>query len=132
MELQEYFENGKGLGVLSTADAQGVVDAAVYAKPHFMEDGSVAFIMADRLTHHDLQTNNHAAYLFKEKGPGYKGKRLFLTKIREEQDSDLLYSLRSKRYSSLKEDGKKRFLVFFTVDKVIPLIGAGEDTEDLD
>jgi len=132
MELQEYLENGKGLGVLSTADAQGVVDAAVYAKPHFVEDGSIAFIMADRLTHHNLQTNNHAAYLFKEKGPGYKGKRLFLTKIREEQDSDLLYSLRSKRYSSLKEDGKKRFLVFFTVDKVIPLIGAGEDTEDLD
>ena len=132
MELQEYFENVKGLGVLSTADSQGVVDAAVYAKPHFMEDGSVAFIMADRLTHHNLQTNSHAAYLFKENGPGYQGKRLFLTKSREEQDSDLLYSLRSKRYSTLKEDSKTRFLVFFNVDKVIPLIGAGEDTDDLD
>lgn len=132
MELQEYFENVKGLGVLSTADAQGVVDAAVYAKPHFMEDGSIAFIMADRLTHHNLQSNDHAFYLYKEKGPGYKGKRLFLKKIREEQDSDLLYSLRSKRYSSAKEDGKTRFLVFFKVDKVLPLIGAGEDTKELD
>ncbi len=132
MELQEYFENVKGLGVLSTADGEGVVDAAVYGKPHFMEDGSVAFIMADRLTHHNLQTNNHAVYLFRENSPGYKGKRLFLKKIREEQDSDLLYSLRSKKYPAQKEEGKTRFLVFFEVDKVLPLIGAGEDPEDLD
>ncbi len=132
MELQEYFENVKGLGVISTADGQGVVDSAVYAKPHFMEDGSIAFIMADRLTHRNLQSNDHAFYLFKESGPGYKGKRLFLIKTREEQDSDLLYSLRSKRYTAVKEDGKTRFLVFFKVDKVLPLIGAGEDPEDLD
>ena len=132
MELKEYFASAKGLGVLATSDDQGIVDAAVYAKPHFPEDGSIAFIMADRLTHHNLQTNGHAAYLFKENNPGYQGKRIFLTKIREEQDSDLLYSLRSKRYSSQKEEGKTLFLVFFKVDKVLPLIGAGEETEDLD
>ena len=129
MELKEYFASAKGLGVLATADDQGIVDAAVYAKPHFLEDGSIAFIMADRLTHRNLQTNGHATYLFKESGPGYQGKRIFLTKIREEQDSDLLYSLRSKRYSSQKEEGKTRFLVFFKVDKVLPLIGAGEESE---
>ena len=93
-----------------------------------MDDGSIAFIMADRLTHANLQSNNHAAYLFKEEGKGYKGTRLFLTKLREEQDSDLLYSIRSKRYASEKEEGKTRFLVFFNVDQVLPLIGAGEDT----
>ena len=131
MELKEYFASAKGLGVLATADDQGIVDAAVYAKPHFLEDGSIAFIMADRLTHRNLQTNGHATYLFKESGPGYQGKRIFLTKIREEQDSDLLYSLRSKRYSSQKEEGKTRFLVFFKVDKVLPLIGAGRDEQEL-
>ena len=129
MEIREYFENAKGLGVLSTANDQGQVDAAVYAKPHVMDDGTVAFIMADRLTHHHLQSNPHAAYLFKEDGPGYRGKRLFLTKISEEQDSDRLYAMRSKRYASEKEEGKSRFLVFFKVDKVIPLIGPGEDPE---
>ena len=130
MELREYFENTKGRGVLATSDDQGRVDAAIYAKPHFMEDGSIAFIMADRLTHHNLQLNDHAAYLFMENGPGYKGKRLFLTKLREEKDSDLLYSIRSKRYSSGKEEGKPRFLVFFKVDEVLPLIGAGEEPDE--
>jgi hypothetical protein len=125
MDLRDYFENVKGIGVLATADAEGKVDAAIYAKPHFMEDGLIAFIMADRLTHQNLQSNNHAAYLFKEESSGYKGKRLFLTKVREEKDTELLYSIRSKRYPSEKEAGKARFLVFFRVDKVLPLIGAG-------
>lgn len=129
MNLQEYFENVKGRGVLATANGEGLVDAAVYAKPHVMDDDTVAFIMADRLTHHNLTSNDRAAYLFMEDGPGYKGTRLFLTKIREEQDSDLLYAIRSKKYPSEKEEGKTRFLVFFKVDKVLPLIGAGEEPE---
>lgn len=129
MDLQEYFDKAKGTGVLATADKEGKVDLAVYAKPHVMDAETVAFIMADRLTHHNLQSNNHAAYLFKEEGPGYKGTRLFLSKLREEQDSDQLYAIRSKRYPGEKEEGKPRFLVFFKVEKVLPLIGAGRDPE---
>ena len=130
MDLKDYFENVKGTGVMATSDDQGHVDVAIYSKPHFMDDGTVAFIMADRLTHHNLQSNNQAAYLFMEEGPGYKGRRLFLTKIREEQDSELLYSIRSKRFASEKEEGKTRFLVFFAIDKILPLVGAGEDPEE--
>ena len=129
MDLNEYFENVKGLGVLATSDAERRTDVAVYAKPHVMDGENVAFIMTDRLTHHNLQSNNHAAYLFKEEGPGYKGTRLFLTKVKEEQDSELLYSIRSKRYKSEKEEGRPRFLVFFKVDKVLPLVGAGRDPD---
>ena len=129
MDLKAYFENAKGRGILSTADGQGLVDAAVYAKPHIMDEETIAFIMADRLTHENLKSNGHAAYLFMEDGPGYKGTRLYLTKVKEEQDSELLYTLRSKRYASEKEEGKIRFLVFFKVDKMLPLIGPGEDPE---
>jgi hypothetical protein len=129
LDLKKYFETAKGIGVLATADGEGKVDTAIYAKPHIMDDGTIAFIMADRLTHHNLQSNDHAAYLYKEEGPGYKGTRLFLTKVKEEKDSDLLYAIRSKRYPSEKEEGKPRFLVFFKVDRVLPLVGAGRDPE---
>jgi len=129
MDIREYFENAKGLGVIATSDDQGRVDMAVYAKPHIMEDETIAFIMRDRLTHHNLQSNNHAAYLFKEDGPGYKGTRLFLTKLREEQDSELLYSIRNRRYPSEKEEGKPLFLVYFKVDKILPLVGPGRDPD---
>lgn len=123
MDLKEYFDGTKGVGVLATADADGKVDAAIYARPHFMEDGTLAVIMRDRLTHHNLQSNSHATFLFIEDGPGYKGKRLFMTKVREEEETELLYSLRRRNYPDDKEEAK--FLVFFKLDKELPLVGAG-------
>jgi hypothetical protein len=125
-ELRDYFENTKGHGVLATADAQGQVNQAVFARPHVMDDGTMAFIMPHRLTHKNLQENPHAAYLFMESGPGYRGKRLYFTKVREEKDTELLYSLRRRVYPPEKEKQEgPRFLVFFRVDQVLPLIGAG-------
>lgn len=126
MNLREYFESVKGRGVLATADAEGRVDVAVYATPHFLDGETIAFIMRDRLTHHNLQSNPYAAYLFIEAGEKFAGKRLFLTKTREEQDSELLYSLRRKEYGDDKSEPK--FLVFFQIDKVLPLIGAGDQS----
>ena len=123
MELKGYFENTEGNAILSTADGNGQVDAAIYSRPHFMDDGTIALIMRDRLTHHNLQSNPHACYMFIEKGPGYKGKRLFLTKVREEQDSELLQSLRRRQYIDEKDEAK--FLVFFNITKELPLVGGG-------
>ena len=124
MDIKEYFENTEGSGILATADSEGKVDAAIYARPHFIEDGTMALIMRDRLTHHNLLSNSHACYMFIEKGPGYKGKRFFLTKIREEQDSELLQTLRRRQYINEKDESK--FLVFFKIDKELPLVGTGK------
>jgi len=124
MTLKEYFETNKGLGILSTADSQGKVDAAVYSRPHFMEDGTLALVMRDRLSHTNLQSNPHAMYLFKEDGPGYKGKRLFITKLREEKNTELLESLRRRK--TAYEDDADRFLVYFKIDKEVPLVGDGK------
>ena len=38
MNLKTYFEDTEGTGVLATADSNGKVDTAIYARPHFMED----------------------------------------------------------------------------------------------
>ncbi len=125
MKFDEYFGSAKGRGVLATAGADGRVDAAVYATPHVMDDETLAFIMADRLTHHNLKSNPHAAYLFMEDGEKYEGKRLFLTKIGEETDKKVLDSLRRKGYPEL--EGENEYLVSFRVDQVLPLVGSGEE-----
>jgi hypothetical protein len=78
--LKEYFENTKGSGVLATADSSGKVDAAIDTRPHFLEEGTLVFIMHDRLIHHNLKSNPYATFLFMEDGPGYNGKRLFFEK----------------------------------------------------
>ncbi len=120
--LQEYFEKTKGFGVLATADSSGKVDAAVYSRPHFLEEGTLAFIMRDRLTHHNLQSNPSATFLFVEEGTGYKGKRLFLKKAREENNPELIQKIKRRSYDDNNEESK--FLVYFTLDKELPLVGA--------
>ncbi len=128
MKLSEYFESAQGVGVLATADAEGKVNAAIYARPQFLDpadDETLAFIMADRLSHANVQANPHAAYLFVEAGPGYAGKRLSLTRVREETDPEKIQSLRRRCTPDACEDGTTRFLVYFHVDGIRPLIGAG-------
>ena len=120
-QLQEYFESNKGFGVLATADSNGKVDAAVYSRPHFLEEGTLAFIMKDRLTHQNLQSNSSATYLFVEEGTSYKGKRLFLTRVREETNPELVQKLKRRKSGDSDETS---FLVYFSLDKELPLIGA--------
>jgi hypothetical protein len=124
MKLREYFEKTGGTGIMATADSEGRVDAAIYSRPHVMEDGTLAFVMRDRLTHHNLKSNPHAAYMFIEDGPGYKGKRLFITKVRELDDDPLIQKL-TRRSLTPEEDAAKgpKFLVVFDVDRELPLIG---------
>ncbi|MBN2401411.1 MAG: pyridoxamine 5'-phosphate oxidase family protein [Spirochaetes bacterium] len=124
MKLSEYFENSKGVGIISTADKDGKINAAIYSRPHFMDDNTVAFIAADRLTHANLQANHYAVYLFKEDGC-YEGKRLYLKKIREEKDSPLIDEIRRKKHNVIGGEHKaeSRFLIYFEIDKILPLIG---------
>ena len=122
MNLKAYFEATEGMGVLSTADGKGHVNAAVYARPHMLDEGSIAFIMRDRLSHHNLASNPHAAYLFREKGAGYKGVRLHLTKTREEKGTPLAQEL-CRRCRIDESHDTLRYLVVFQIDKEMPLIG---------
>ena len=122
-DLHDYFEDTEGLGVLGTADADGKVDLALYGRPHAVDDESVAFIMADSLSHANVTANPHAAYLFVEKGPGYRGKRLHLTKIREETDPERIEAVRRENRKGHDYGDKLKFLVHFKVEKVRPLVG---------
>ena len=124
MNLGEYFNQTKGRGVLATADAEGKVNAALYARPHFMDDDTVVFIMAERLTHENLQSNPWATYIFIQEGEGYTGKRLYLKKVKEEQNDQLISEIcRKCDYSHY--DLHTRYVVSFNLEKVLPLIGDG-------
>jgi len=127
MTIKEYFDGSSGIGILSTADAGGKVDAAIYSTPHVMDDGTVAFIMRERLTHDNLRSNPYAAYLFIEDGSGYRGLRLFLKKLREEDNTEVIAAM-TRRHLKPNLDAQKgpKHLVYFAVEKVLPLIGSGE------
>jgi hypothetical protein len=122
MDLGEYFDNAQGYGILATADAEGKVDAAMYARPYFTDDKTAVFIMAERLTHENIKSNPWAAYLFIESGQGYKGKRLYLKKVKEEQNDELISQICRKCDYSHYDMGN-RHIVYFNVEKVLPLVG---------
>ncbi|MBN1549011.1 MAG: pyridoxamine 5'-phosphate oxidase family protein [Syntrophaceae bacterium] len=125
MTLKDYFDNAKGCGVLATADGAGKVNTAIYSRPHVMDEKTVAFIMAERLTHENLKSNPWAAYLFMEAGGGWSGKRVYLKKLKEEQNDELIQEIcRKCDYS--RYEVNNRFIVYFSVENVLPLIGSQE------
>jgi hypothetical protein len=125
VKLSEYFESKTGRGIIATSDSTGQLTAAVYARPHFLDENTIAFIMADRLTHKHLLSNPKAVYLFMESGERYAGKRLYLTKTSEEKNSPMIDQIRRQDSCPVDEEYMKqnRFLVSFKIDKVLPLIG---------
>ena len=127
MTIKDYFENTSGLCILSSADQSGKVTTAVYSAPRVMDDGMVCFLMRERLTYRNILENPHAACMFIERGAGYQGVRLFLKKVREDNDPALITRM-TRRHLSPQEDQAKgpKHLVIFSVDKLLPLIGDGE------
>jgi len=129
MKLKDYLEKKSGISILSTADRDGKVTTAIYSKPRFWEDNTVAFIMRERLTYNSLQTNPHAAFMFIEENAGYQGIRLFLKKIREDDDPELIAKM-TRRNLTPEQDKQKgpKHLVIFSVEMILPLIGAGKSS----
>jgi hypothetical protein len=127
MTLKEYLETARGKSILSSASSDGRVASAIYSKPHVFDDGTIAFVMRKRLTHENLNTNPSASYMFIEDGAGYRGIRLYLKKIKEETDNELIERMK-RRHLTPEEDKAKgpKFLVFFEVEMIVPLIGDGE------
>lgn len=124
MGLSEYFETTEGRGILATADSEGNVDLAIYAIPHMVDDETLVLVMADKLSHANLQSNPKAAYMFIEKAKGYQGKRLHLQKLREEDDPELVQSIRRrKRCDEEGEAVSGSSAVYFRIDKIRPLVG---------
>ena len=119
MSLVEYFETTEGTGILATSDSEGNVDLAIYSRPYVIEENIIAFGMLERTSYANIQSNPKAAYMFIEKGRGYKGKRLYLKKTGEEADPQRIEEIKSqrpKRHESTTDSA--RHFVYFSVENI--------------
>jgi len=128
MKLEQYFSATKGIGVMATCDGNGVVNTAIYARPHVQSKDEVMFVMLDRRSHANLLENKHANYLFIEEGHSYQGVRLYLTFVDQNSDQELIRSMSRRPKRPDEGEQEKKFLVRFRVDKVLNLLG-GEQKE---
>ena len=87
--------------------------------------------MTERLTLKNIQENPYASYWFRENCDNYQGKRFYLKKIKEEKNApeikDLIRREKHKREQDYLE--KDLYLVYFNIEKILPLIGDGESND---
>jgi len=128
MSLNDYFANIEGIGILATSDEKGNVNLALYTAPHVVDENTVGFVMRDRLSHKNLQSNPNAAYMFIEQSEAYVGKRLYLSKIREEKNNSLIKTLKRQNppISPASLDDADKYLVYFRLERIRPLTGDKE------
>ncbi|MEZ4483173.1 MAG: hypothetical protein R2864_00795 [Syntrophotaleaceae bacterium] len=79
--------------------------------------------MLDRLSHHNLKTNPHAAFLFLEAAGRYQGVRLFLEKLREETDPELIAQYSRRCPVPEERSPGQKFLVTFRVNRLLKVLG---------
>ncbi len=123
MSLTDYFACAKGNGILATSDSEGNVDIAIYARPYFIDEKTIAFSMLEKLSYANVKSNPRAAYMFIEEGEGHVGKRLHLTMTGEEKDQERIKQIKQIHSRSYPTGEKVRHFVYFTIDRIRPLIG---------
>ena len=123
MKLAELFPTG-GKGVIATASSAGVVNTAIYARPHIIDDETLAWGMTDSRSYGNLKENPHASYLYMAPVSGFSGWRLNLELVKIEDEGDLLETIRrsTKEIVGPEAAAMVKHVGYFRVTEIRPLI----------
>jgi hypothetical protein len=123
MKLAELFPVG-GKGVIATAGAGGVVNTAIYARPHIIDDETLAWGMTDGRSYANLKENPHASYLYLAPVNSFSGWRLTLELKKIEESGELLETIRksTKEIVGPEAGVMVKHVGYFRVTEVRPLI----------
>lgn len=112
-----------GRGVIGTASKAGVVNMAVYAVPHIVDDETVAWGMTEGRTWNNVRENPNASYTYFAPGEGFHGARLLLSLTRTEDSGKMLAKIRD--YTAAYSPGNPqevRHVAYFKVVETRPLV----------
>lgn len=132
--LMDYFNKSPRIGTLSTADAAGNVDCAVFGSPRMTDEKTVIMGLGKNRTLSNLQVNPHAAYLIMEPGKSildWKGVRVYLKAMNIATSGPQLDTFRSQMAKVAGEQAAAMIyaLVIFSITEVRPLIDIGQGWE---
>jgi hypothetical protein len=123
MKLAELFPEG-GRGVIATADAKGVINTAIYATPHIVDEETLAWGMTEGRTYANLRSNPHAAYLYMAPSRGFSGWRLNLELKELRDEGELLEKIRENtaKLVSPQAGAAVKHVGYFKVTEIRSLI----------
>lgn len=121
--LSEIFDC-EGFGVIATASRSGLVNTAVYSRPHIIDTSTLAWGMTDGRTLANIRENPHASYIFRQSDFGHDGVRLGLKLIRIEQEGPMLSAIRENTAVLVSPAAAHavRHVAWFEVVEIRPLV----------
>ena len=122
MKIREALKPG-GHGVIGTASKAGVVNMAVYAIPHVVDEGTVAWGMTDGRTWNNVRENPNASYTYFAPGEGFRGVRLTMSLARTEDSGEMLAKIRERTgMASPGNPEAVKHVAYFKVVETRPLV----------
>lgn len=123
MRVSEYLSTG-GSGVIATADRDGIINTAIYAVPHVVDDETVAWGMSEGRTCRNLRENPNAAFILRAPGDGAAGVRMTLKLRSIEKSGGMLDAIRARARSVSGAAAAEmvRYVGLFDVVEVRPLV----------
>ena len=133
-KLMDYFNKQPRLGVLSTANKEGKIDAAVFGSPMMIDEKTVVMGLGNNRTFAYLQDNPNAVFTIMEQGAtlaDWKGLRVYL-KMKEYATSGEVLETYRKQIANVAGEAAAAMIhasVTFEVTEVRPLIDMGQGWE---
>jgi hypothetical protein len=130
----DYFNKQPRIGILSTANKEGKVDAAIFGSPMMVDEKTVVMGLGENRTFTYLQENPNAVFTIVEEGEGFmdwKGLRVYLKMKEYATSGETLETYKKQVARAAGEDAAAMIhaSVTFEVAEVRPLIDMGQGWE---
>ncbi|MDD3070496.1 pyridoxamine 5-phosphate oxidase [Methanoculleus horonobensis] len=133
-KLMDYFNKQPRIGLLSSANKEGKVDAAIFGSPMMLDEKTVVMGLGENRTFEYLQENPNAVYTIVEQGEAFmdwKGLRVYL-KMKEYATSGETLEIYKKQVAKVAGEDAAAMIhatVTFEVTEVRPLVDMGQGWE---
>lgn len=129
-ELMEVFNKRPRTGALSTANARGEVNVAVFGSPQMIDENTVVMGIGRNRTFRNLQENPKAVFIVVEPGKtimDWKGVRVYLEAIAVETGGGFFEQIRDgiAAVAGKQAAAMIHAAVRFTITEVRPLVDMG-------
>ncbi|MDI6866536.1 pyridoxamine 5'-phosphate oxidase family protein [Methanoculleus sp.] len=132
--LMDYFNKQPRVGILSTANREGKVNAAVFGSPRMVDEKTIVMGLGKNRTLEYLQENPYAVYTILEQGKtlmDWKGIRVYMKLKDYATSGEKLEAYKREVAAALGEDAAKMMhaTLTFEVTEVRPIVDMGQGWE---
>jgi hypothetical protein len=126
-KLLEIFNKETRIGTLSTANAQGEVNVAVFGSPQMIDENTVVMGIGENRSFRNLRENPKAVFIVLEPGKSlmdWKGARVYLEALAIETGGGFFEQIRDNIAKAVGEQGARMIhaAIRFKITEVRPIV----------